>query len=331
MVDAIPPQTPAPVDDSYKLAFLISVTVSCVLSIIGSIFIIVCYLSFQKLKNFAFKIIIYLQIADLIYNISFIISPIFQSSTQASQPNAICSIQGVLLQFSQLSSFFWAGIISLNIYITSVKLIAQPQNYSKAFIFIGYALPMLIALIPLTTSSYNEVYFYCWISGAHETIYTTLLYTVPLWFTLFYIIFVLFRVKRYFISLGLEHEGRQFYKRTVFYPLILLIANGLPTIHRTVILMGVDPPDVLFIIDNVLTNLQGILNALNYGLNDNVKQELKKCFQKNNLRESTTSGHGAQNQTEEDNFINDVLYGNLYQQNLDSQFQSMLNKYEQDM
>lgn len=33
-----------------------------------------------------------------------------------------------------------------------------------------------------------------------------------------------------------------------------------------------------------------MFNALNYGLNDNVKQELRKCFKKDDhLRESATS------------------------------------------
>lgn len=320
-------------DSEYRVPFLVSVTTSSVLSILGSIFIIACYMSFKRLKTFAYQLIVCLQITDFIYNLSFVLSPIFQKQTEGNEPNFICTLQGVMLQFSQLSSLFWAGVISFNIYITSVKQKSNPEQYLLLYLIAGFGIPMIIALIPAVTRTYDEIYFYCWIQGSIDNYYIIFFYLIPLWFTIIYIIYTIYKVKNFLEKQGLMEENHTFYARIRFYPLVLILANGFSTLHRTLLLINVDPPDFFFIIDHTLTNFQGFLNAIYYGLNYNVQKELKNYFSKRKLSQQATSEAIENNKKKmlhlQQKYDIYKTFSDPNAQNTDDRFQSMLQGYDQ--
>lgn len=148
------------------------------------------------------------------------------------------------------------------------------------YLIFGYGIPLIVALVPAITKSYDEIYFYCWIQGNIDEYYITLFYLIPLWLTVIYLVYTIFKVRDYLLKAGLMEEGLTFYRRIKFYPITLLVANGFSTVHRTLLLCKVDLPGILFILDNTLTNLQGFLNAIYYGLNYSVQKELKQCLSK---------------------------------------------------
>lgn len=118
-----------------------------VLGLCGSIFVILSYLLFPRLRSFNKSLIMCMAIADGLSAASDIMSLMYFASTQL--PFAYCSVQASVIQYAELSSFVWSLIISIYLFTTAVRNWPDVKTKSlfPLFILFGFFLPLLPVIV----------------------------------------------------------------------------------------------------------------------------------------------------------------------------------------
>ena len=175
--------------------------VACVLSIIGSILIILSYILWKDVRKSTARAIVFcLAICDLMSASGYLFAPIiFYVNYNASQtaeknrtpiPIAACKFQSFWTTFFVLASFFWTSYLALYFVIT---LVLQKTQWSKKlmifFILTSWTIPFVICISALGSNwlgpaRYSTVGSWCWVSDNNlhnvsdkaESVYLTRMY-----------------------------------------------------------------------------------------------------------------------------------------------------------
>ena len=123
----------------------LSLRISNSFSLLGSIFLVIAYLFYKSLRSFAFKLVLYMSLADIIRSVGFILS---------MDPESSCITQSLLTSYGSLSGLFWTSIIAFSLYCVVILEVEHIQQYEKSMVVIGYLAPLVIILLPFTTNSY---------------------------------------------------------------------------------------------------------------------------------------------------------------------------------
>ena len=132
-MSTIDPPTPEDISTLSLIKHIISA-----FSFIGCSLIIVFFLRTRKFWTFSGKLIIFLVSSNLIYSITNLISLFYKDFYQT------CKVDGPFRTFSILSSFYWAGRISLLAFRAIVSKEFDP-NKSMGYI-LGITVPLVISL-----------------------------------------------------------------------------------------------------------------------------------------------------------------------------------------
>lgn len=117
------------------------------LSLCGSCLILVIYLLNKNLRNFSFLLIINLTISVALQDISKLLSIGLGDLEEKEHGNFLCQIEAYLLNYSQLSSLFWSGIISWSLYSTVILVRKKITTDQDRFYLIGFGTPVSISLM----------------------------------------------------------------------------------------------------------------------------------------------------------------------------------------
>jgi hypothetical protein len=85
----------------------VALYISCGLSMIGSIFIILTFILFPKTRTFGTKLIFFLSISDFFTSLSWFPSDIDYD---------LCMFQASILQFFMVASYFWSLSIAISLF-----------------------------------------------------------------------------------------------------------------------------------------------------------------------------------------------------------------------
>jgi hypothetical protein len=127
------------------------------LSFIGSSIIIASYFAFPNLRKFSFRLVVHMAVADWFSCIAYFMA-------NPTDGSAACTFQGLLEQGCQLSSIIWTTIISLTLWMAVVKR-EEVHTHMRTFLIVGYVLPALTCILPLSTKSFVNTGAWCWIDG----------------------------------------------------------------------------------------------------------------------------------------------------------------------
>lgn len=120
-----------------------------ILSLFSTIFVIFLHFFFEKLRTFHFRLVVYLQTADLMISLSQFLS-IFKENVNLDDKIAdnsfVCLFQAFLTQYGSLSTIIWSMII-ISLMVISLKNPSQMQKHEKMLIFIGFYLPGLFSVM----------------------------------------------------------------------------------------------------------------------------------------------------------------------------------------
>ena len=136
------------------------VGVTCSLSIIGSLLIILSYVCFKDLRTRARYILVHLSLMDLILAVSNLVgiagnfdqrSRDFNKDSNQSLPTVLndtlyCRIQGLLTLYSTLSSILWTILLALFVYILVTA--GNPKRITKFLMLFCYLLCYGLPLLP---------------------------------------------------------------------------------------------------------------------------------------------------------------------------------------
>lgn len=258
------------------------------LSVLGSLFMIFCYLFVSELRSMPiFAFVANLAFADLLLTIDGIPNLI---NPQTSLVDGLyCEILGGIRQLNYASSYLWAftfGQIMWNFYKGDYRTHKDIQNnYTKIFI-INWSLSLFTAIIPFFFNAYGPSLLFCWLSesihGIEYILLTGFLGYLPgfiLGFILIYYYVVIIRHMRR--NTKNKSEDAPDIIEMILYPSIFLLTIIFVGIDR-VFFANYENNLIIVAVHIILRQGQGFFNCLAYGMNSQVRRTLKKSCQKRN-------------------------------------------------
>ena len=100
-----------------------------------------------------------------------------------SADTGLCTLQGLVQQFGELSSIAWSTLIAYTLYSTVKRRIAYTFKHFPYYVLVGFIVPLLFALLPLTTQSYTNTGAWCWVDAGSVAgqLWRWLIFYGPLW------------------------------------------------------------------------------------------------------------------------------------------------------
>ena len=283
------------------------------LSLLGSLFIIISYIKFKRLRKFAFKLIFYLSISDLIFSIS-----TFLVVNDAEDVNEhFCAFQGFALYYSSLSTIFWTSCIAYSLQKVVTTGDRSIEKKEKLLCFIAFILPIPLAAIPLFTDHYGPSSFltdthnrWCGIlrkgkygsndNGNEGVILDWVIRFIPILLCFCFNTYMYLRVKQFFAHLDFRTDLMDIIKTKIkYFPLIPIFCWSLEIVFRIIEMIYINGyPHIInhgYIVwldyfDSILEKSHGLLNALLYGCTHYVKQEWKNYAKRRNSLEEENPG-----------------------------------------
>jgi len=207
-----------------------------VFSFLGSSFIIFCYYKFQHLHTFPFKLVLFVSISDFITSIgNFMGDAGGNDDTHLGASEGLCVFQAVLISYGQLSSVLWSAAIAFTLEMAVLrrsKSFSQEHisQYTYHYISVCFGAPVIMALLPLITTSYGDTGGWCWITQLDEAglAWRMFQFYIPLWLVVIYNCYVYFRLYYRLKDMNAERPNRaaeENMKKIRYYPLILIICE----------------------------------------------------------------------------------------------------------
>ncbi|XP_076131789.1 G-protein coupled receptor 157 [Alosa pseudoharengus] len=170
------------------------ILMSCALSFLGSLLIILTYIIWADLRTTPRKLLVFLSIADLLSAVSYSygVWTIFDGDSLA------CTVQGAISTFANTSSFFWTVAIAIYLYIFIVKSSQRlADSLVLYFHLISWGVPLgiTVAALCLHKIGYDasEVSVgWCWVSIKAKDHVLWMLLTGKIWEFLAYVMLPVF-------------------------------------------------------------------------------------------------------------------------------------------
>ena len=245
------------------------------LSIFGAIMVLLTYIIIPKLlKNWLMRYLAYLNISNLFFGVTAILVFYY---TSINQIEATLFSRIIYLAFYcfTYSSIIWALILAINLYQIVAKHNNNLSKYEPLWLFIGFVIPIIIVL----TLKYFELIQF------HSNLRVIEL-EIPVILIAFFSLLTYIKLMRGSTFSLEEEEAKRIIKIILPYPLVTIVAS-----------LSACPFYILFSQNECFTLLsgifwsirclQGILDAIVFGFNPTVKQEMRNYFNKNNEMNST--------------------------------------------
>jgi hypothetical protein len=128
--------------EQYNPLIKTNLILSC-LSVIGCLFIITLYFCRKNLQSFIFSLIFHLSISEIINSLGNLLS----INKLIWNDTTICTIQSIVIGFSDFCSLIWILIISYTIYDLMCNFNQDIVKKQKLFISIAYTAPLILILM----------------------------------------------------------------------------------------------------------------------------------------------------------------------------------------
>lgn len=135
-------------DQDFSMTMKILFMIAAILSLLAALYIIMIYLFYPHIRNFAFKMVFYLNIADCCFSIGQLLtlgSPYFLFNVEKSEP--LCLTQAFMITWFGLSSIIWTSIIAWTLYSTVIMNNTDIESKEAKYLLWGFVLPMIIAFL----------------------------------------------------------------------------------------------------------------------------------------------------------------------------------------
>ena len=131
--------------DAYGSDVVVMSVISCVLSIVGGIVIIITYVILPEIRNFPRKLILCLTVADMLTSSGYLLSTTNYLSklSDSDTDHYVCLIQSSITTYSSLVSFFLTSIIAIYLFdtITHRHCRLGTRNWLLFFNVLSWGIP----------------------------------------------------------------------------------------------------------------------------------------------------------------------------------------------
>ncbi|KAL2897454.1 G-protein coupled receptor 1 [Bienertia sinuspersici] len=245
------------------------------LSLLGSGFIVLCYLLFKELRKFSFKLVFYLALSDMLCSFFNIIG---DPST-----GFFCYAQGYSTHFFCVASFLWTTTIAFTLHRTVVQHKADVEDLEPVFHTYVWGTSLVMTIMRSIGNHHGHIRAWCWSQSGRCSFWDILCSALGCnsvqWFHLSSS--DTYAEKRN--SSGMSERTQQAdvrpdmraLNRWGYYPLILIGSWAFGTINRIHDLM--EPGHKIFwlsFLDVGTAALMGLFNSIAYGLNASVRRAI---------------------------------------------------------
>jgi hypothetical protein len=251
-------------------------------SLAGSLFIIVSYISFPRLRSFAFELILMVSISDFLRACSYVLS--------APLDNSLCYPQAALMTFSEVASILWVGSIAFTIhriFIWDECLSINTTHHERYHLFC-WGMAIVLMVLPFITKDYEkDDPLWCWITfdTTSGVALALVCYYIPVWLVLCYLMFVYHKVWWVLKSEPIvrQNSGKPKHQlvtqtRMAIYPTVFFFTVIFACIDRVYELALHKRNFVLALLHAITINSQGLINSFVYGFTTAVRMEWVACF-----------------------------------------------------
>jgi len=258
--------------DSENDTLVVINLVSSGLSFCGSLTIIVCYLYIVKLRSFAFRLVFFVSLSDLLACLfNFLGNP---------NDSTWCQLQGFGTNIFDLASFMWVAAIAIVINMVRVKVERfETEKFLLKCHIIIWPGCLLISILPFFTNSYGPAGGWCWIKDADviDDVWRIMCFYIQLLMIFCYLVYVYLGLYLY-LKKGdeISEDSQAMLKKVVFFPLIIFVCYFFAFVRRLLEVCGlVNTPYWLAVLHISFSSLLGLGNAIVYGaVNATVRREI---------------------------------------------------------
>lgn len=250
------------------------------LSLLGSSFIVLCYILFKELRKFSFKLVFFLALSDMLCS--------FFSIVGDPSRGFLCYAQGYSTHFFCVASFLWTTTISFTLHRTVVRHKADVEDLEPMFHLYVWGTSLVLTVVRSFGNDHphGHLTVSCWSQSGTGKVIHFITFYAPLWgailfngFTYFQVIRMLTNATR--MAAGMSDRAYQgdsrpdlkALNRWGYYPLILIGSWAFGTINR--IHDFIEPGHSIFwlsVLDVGTSALMGLFNSIAYGLNASVRR-----------------------------------------------------------
>lgn len=172
------------------LTVKVVVSVSCIVSMMGSLLIIVSFFAWPAVRTDARKIVVYLSVADFIAAASYLHGTI----EDFTDNSLACKMQSALSTFANVSSFFWTMSIAVYLYVVIVwgdKDTADGLLCTFHMVNWGIPLSVVIAALASGGLGYDQSLIsvgWCWVDLDNNLHLMWILLSGKIWEFLAYVV-----------------------------------------------------------------------------------------------------------------------------------------------
>lgn len=274
-----------PFTDS-ELDTLVVINVTCsIFSLCGSLTIIICFLYFEDLRTFAFRLVFFISCSDAC-------ACIFRLFGNP-RSDEWCQLQAFGSNIFDLASFMWAAAIAVVINIVRVKYDNFPaEKFMLWCHFLIWPSSLVISILPFFSGSYGPAGGWCWIKDydTWDKVWRIVCFYIILLAIFCYLVYVYFRLYRY-LTTGdeISEDSKAMLRKVFYFPLVLFVCYFFAFVRRLLEVLGnLTTPYWLAILHITFSSLLGLGNAIVYGaINSMMRQQImNKCCGAKNVSES---------------------------------------------
>lgn len=260
------------------------------LSLLGNFFVIFVYFFYKQLRCFAFELVIYLTIACMFNNLSYLIH--YRPSINFTETQmTLCYVQAFMMVWFETSQIIWTTLIAISLYVNVVKFDETDSNSNcmkrVIFLLVGFAFPLSFSIIGITMGYFGPGSNYCWINSIDNSIgaiiYGNVIYLL-VWILIITNVTITIIVIRHLNKLYNNEEEKELISRYIYklikYPIIQVICLIPATINRIIYVFLKETFFPIQVISMCFLASQGLLYAIAYGYNTQVREILRKSLKK---------------------------------------------------
>jgi len=141
--------------------------ITCSLSIIGALFILISFLLFGEFRQVPSRqLLFFLSLCDFLIAVAYLI----QHNSQGDEPSLACKVQSAINIFSNQASFLWTDSIAAYVFICCKYGLQKANKFVPFFHIVSWGLPLL-SMISVIVSGFwgsdgnKSTASWCWIKG----------------------------------------------------------------------------------------------------------------------------------------------------------------------
>jgi hypothetical protein len=260
------------------------------LSITGCVFIILIFIIYKRLRSFPFELIVYLVFATMMNTLSYIMNYIPQYSIIMNMH--LCRSQAFIMIWFEISQFIWSVLIGFYVYRNVVHINGE-ENTSMGericYLLIGFGFPLIFSFIGLFSNLLGPAGKWCWIVSQEDLLWPKIFGAgvyVLIWILIILNLFFTLASAKFLRKIASNERERALVSYHVWklmkYPIIQFFCLIPATINRLIFYITNKYIFVFQTISLISLSLQGLIYAVSYGLNPQVKRAIldslaKRC------------------------------------------------------